>query len=149
MSGFEEWWETQIAGHEDWQVDEWNVHRKPLLQKGWHARDAEIAALEAEMSAMKKSNCALCNRIVIWQEAWDEQVPALKERIAELTAPNQAQIVFDPSTAKRAKPHFYTEPEEPCDECEDKDARIAELEAEVAAMDISLAEMDYEADHDT
>jgi len=115
--GFEEWWETQIAGHEDWQVDEWNVHRKPLLQKGWHARDAEIAAL--------------------------------KERIAELTAPNQAQIVFDPSTAKRAKPHFYTEPEEPCDECEDKDARIAELEAEVAAMDISLAEMDYEADHDT
>ena len=106
--GFEEWWETQIAGHEDWQVDEWNVHRKPLLQKGWHARDAEIAALEAEMSAMKKSNCALCNRIVIWQEAWDEQFPALRERIAEL-----------------------------------------ELEAEVAAMDISLAEMDYEADHDT
>ena len=110
MSGFEEWMAT-VAPYDAW----WNRHGsgypphvRELVSRAWHARDAEIAALKAEMSAMKKSNCALCNRIVIWQEAWDEQFPALRERIAEL-----------------------------------------ELEAEVAAMDISLAEMDYEADHDT
>ena len=104
MSGFEEWMAT-VAPYDAW----WNRHGSGYPP---HVRELVSRAWHAR----------------------DAEIAALKERIAELTAPNQAQIVFDPSTAKRAKPHFYTEPEEPCDECEDKDARIAELGAEVGSL---------------